>query len=131
MTSAPAQVTVHPPGTTIELRPGEALLDGLRRHGYSHRHGCRRGGCGQCKVDVLAGEVGYDVAIADSVLSPEEKQAGTALSCRAAARSALVVIALRNETLRCFFPWQHTTPQPPPARERDRPQSQPLPGIRR
>ena len=100
MTTAPALVTVHPPGTTIELRAGEALLDGLRRHGYSHRHGCRRGGCGQCKVDVLAGEVGYDVAIADSVLSPEEKQAdGAVVPGRGPVRSSRHRAEERNAAL--------------------------------
>ncbi|NMH96855.1 2Fe-2S iron-sulfur cluster-binding protein [Pseudonocardia acidicola] len=98
-------VTIHPSAVTIGLRPGEALLDGLRRHGYSHRHGCRRGGCGQCKVDVLTGEVGYDVVVADTVLTGEERATGTALSCRALARSGPITVALRNETLRCFFPW--------------------------
>jgi ferredoxin len=100
------EVTFHPPGTTIQLRPGEVLLDGLRRHGYSHRHGCSRGGCGQCKVDIMSGEVGYDATVAESVLTAEERAARTALSCRAVARSGPIVIGLRDETLRCFFPWQ-------------------------
>jgi ferredoxin len=104
------QVTFHPPGTTVHLRPGEILLDGLRRHGYSHRHGCRRGGCGQCKVDVVSGEVGYDATVAESVLSAGERAARTALSCRAVVQAGPIVIALRDETLRCFFPWHTTTP---------------------
>jgi ferredoxin len=103
------EVTVYPPGTAVRLRPGEALLDGLRRHGYTHRHGCRRGGCGQCKVDVVSGDVGYDVAVAESVLSAEERAARTTLSCRAVGRSGPIVIALRDETLRCFFPWPAAT----------------------
>ena len=103
------EVTFHPPGTTIELRPGEILLDGLRRHGYSHRHGCRRGGCGQCKVDVVSGEIGYEVAVAESVLTAEERAARTALSCRAVARSGPLVIGLRDEILRSFFPWNTPT----------------------
>jgi ferredoxin len=103
------EVTFHPPGTTIELGPGEVLLDGLRRHGYSHRHGCRRGGCGQCKVDIVSGEVGYEVAVAESVLTAEERAARTALSCRAVARSGPLVIGLRDEILRCFFPWNTPT----------------------
>jgi ferredoxin len=106
------EVTFCPPGTTIKLRPGEALLDGLRRHGYSHRHGCRRGGCGQCKIDVVSGEIGYDAAVAETVLTIDERAARTALSCRAQVRSGPIVIALRDETLRCFFPWHATTPTP-------------------
>jgi ferredoxin len=98
-------VTVEPSAVTVALRPGEALLDGLRRHGYSHRHGCRRGGCGQCKIDVLAGEIDYDAVVSDDVLPAAERAAGTALSCRAIARSGPITIALRDETLRCFFPW--------------------------
>jgi CDP-4-dehydro-6-deoxyglucose reductase len=99
------EVTVDPPGTTVRLHPGEVLLDGLRRHGYTHRHGCTRGGCGQCKVDVVSGEIGYDATVAESVLSGQDRAAGTALSCRAVARAGPIVIALRDETLRKFFPW--------------------------
>ena len=101
----PADVTIAPSAITVRLRPGETVLDGLRRHGYSHRHGCRRGGCGQCKVDVLTGDVGYDVAVSQATLPDEERAAGAALSCRAVVRAGPVTIALRDESLRCFLPW--------------------------
>ncbi|MTD54441.1 2Fe-2S iron-sulfur cluster-binding protein [Amycolatopsis pithecellobii] len=99
------EVTVNPSGTVLTVRPGEALLDGMRRNGYSHRHGCRRGGCGQCKLDLLSGEVEYESVVAESVLSAEDRAAGTALSCRALARRGPIVVALRDETIRRFAPW--------------------------
>jgi hypothetical protein len=49
------------------------------------------------------------VAVAESVLSAEERAARTTLSCRAVGRSGPIVIALRDETLRCFFPWPAAT----------------------
>jgi CDP-4-dehydro-6-deoxyglucose reductase len=104
----------------IDTRPHEPILDGLRRHGYSHRHGCRRGGCGQCKVDVVAGSVEYEASIDETVLTPRERACGTALSCRAIPQADHTVIRLRDEVLKCFLPWQlpaavpsNETPLPP------------------
>lgn len=98
-------VTFLPQRTQLDLRPHESILDGLRRHGYSHRFGCRRGGCGQCKIDIVEGAVVYEVTVADSVLSADERAEGRALSCRAVPATDRIVVQLRNELLRRFLPW--------------------------
>lgn len=76
-------VTIHPTGEVIYLEPDETVLSGLYKAGYAYTVGCRRGGCGICKVDCREGEFGYNRPIAASVISDEERTDGTCLSCRA------------------------------------------------
>lgn len=98
-------LTVLPEGVVIEGLEGEAMLDTIRRCGYKVRYGCRRGGCGRCKADLIEGKVAYGTLIAESVLSLEERAQGACLSCRAVPLSD-VVLALRNDDhLRAVSPW--------------------------
>ena len=87
----------------MELRDDETILDGLFRHGYAYRVGCRRGGCAICMVDLISGQVDYNRPVADKVLSQEDKAAGSCLSCRAVPRTD-VTITLREENLRTVNP---------------------------
>jgi CDP-4-dehydro-6-deoxyglucose reductase len=106
-TGAPSDevvVTVSPTGEQVAMRPGETILEGLYRSGYAYRIGCRRGGCAICKIDLLDGEVTYNRPVADTVLTEEEKAAGTCLSCRAVPEGSITV-ALREETLRRTNPF--------------------------
>jgi ferredoxin len=86
------------PDVTVELRDGETLLEGLYRDGYSYGVGCRRGGCGVCKVDLLVGAVRYPTTVSPDVLSDEERHNGTCLSCRAVPAGD-ITIALRADHL--------------------------------
>ncbi len=97
------RVTVLPDGVTVELKAGENILAALYREGYAYRTGCRRGGCGVCKVDLRSGEVSYDHVIAQTVFTEEERAGGTCLTCRAVP-SGDVTIELRDEHLRCTNP---------------------------
>lgn len=92
-------VSVKGTDHVAHLYAGETILGGLFRCGYATRVGCRRGGCGICKVDLLDGSVDYERPVAESVLSEEERAAGVCLPCRAIPRGD-VTIALRNENLR-------------------------------
>jgi ferredoxin len=96
-------VSVHPDGISVEARPGEGILAALNRSGYGYRVGCRRGGCGICKVDVLSGDVEYPVTVAETVLPPRDRAQGCALSCRAVPVHD-VTIRLRDDRLRCTSP---------------------------
>ena len=93
------RLTVESDGVTIDILEGETILEGLYRYGFAYRIGCRRGGCAICKVDLVDGEVTYNRTVADTVLSDEERAAGTCLSCRAVPVTD-VKIALREENLR-------------------------------
>ena len=97
-------VRVQPGGEVVPIRAGETILEGLYKAGYAYRIGCRRGGCGICKVDLLDGEVSYNRIVADSVLSEQERADGTCLSCRAVPCGE-ITIALRKEALRRTNPF--------------------------
>ena len=76
-------ITVHPTGEQVFVPAGETVLGGLYAAGYAYTVGCRRGGCGVCKVDLLEGRVTYNRPVADTVLTPAEKTDGVCLTCRA------------------------------------------------
>ncbi len=93
------RLSVQDEDASVECNPDETILEALHRSGYAYRTGCRRGGCGICKVDLVSGSVEYNRVVADTVLTEEERASGTCLSCRAVPTSD-TVIALRDENLR-------------------------------
>lgn len=99
------RVTVAETGVDVDLIEGETILAGLFRAGYAYRVGCRRGGCGICKVDLIEGEVCYPTTISDSVLTPEEKESGTCLSCRAVPVADTIINLRDDDKLRCVAPY--------------------------
>jgi uncharacterized 2Fe-2S/4Fe-4S cluster protein (DUF4445 family) len=77
-------VRIEPSGFEAHLDEGEPVLAGLFRCGYTVRQiGCRRGGCGICKIELVSGEVTYEKVVADTVLTAEEQRRGHCLTCRA------------------------------------------------
>jgi CDP-4-dehydro-6-deoxyglucose reductase len=96
--------TVDPTGEEIYLPDGETVLGSLYGAGYAYTIGCRRGGCGVCKVDLLEGEVSYDHPVADEVLTLEEREAGVCLTCRAVPEGDITV-RFRTGSLRLIQPW--------------------------
>lgn len=114
------KVTVLPDGVEVELRESETVLEGLYRSGYAYRTGCRRGGCGVCKVDLRAGSVTYNRTIAATVLTDDERASGTCLSCRAVPDGD-VVVELRDEHLRRTNPLLAFLPRPSSAPTPQRP----------
>ncbi len=83
---------IHVQGTEVDIQsyPGETMLDALKRTGNAIRVGCRRGGCAICKVEVVEGTYEYTRPIADKVLTEEEIEKGTCLTCRAIPTSDMV-----------------------------------------
>ena len=92
-------VTIHPTGEEIYLEPDETVLSGLYKAGYAYTVGCRRGGCGICKVDCREGEFEYNRPIAESVVTLEEREDGTCLSCRAVPEGD-ITIEMRDDNMR-------------------------------
>lgn len=68
-----------------------AAMEQLGRRGIPV--GCRNGGCGVCKVQVLDGEVATRVMSREHV-SAEEEARGIVLACRCFPRSDLALLAL-------------------------------------
>lgn len=100
-----AILRVLPADIELVVRDGEAILPAICRDGLTYRFGCRRGGCGICKADLVSGEVTYEKAVADSVLSPQERADGVVLTCRALLASDEVTIRMRPESkLRTSIP---------------------------
>jgi len=97
-------VTIQPSGEEIFLEPGETVLGGLFKAGYSYTVGCRRGGCAICKVDCRSGEFTYNRPIADTVLTEAELGDGTCLTCRAVPQTDLS-IEFRGESARVINPF--------------------------
>ncbi len=54
-------------------------------------NGCRGGGCGVCKIEVLSGAYDVDGVMSRAHVSAEEAAAGTVLACRISPKSDLVV----------------------------------------
>lgn len=71
--------------------PGEAILSALGRRGYSYKFGCRRGGCGVCKVHLVSGQVAYPKVVAESVLPESDRADGVCLTCRAVPVTDVVI----------------------------------------
>lgn len=95
-----ATVRVEPDDVMVAAKDGEYILSALNRAGYGYRTGCRRGGCGTCKADLLEGAVSYPVTVADSVLPREEIESGACLPCRAVPHGE-VVVRIRDDRIRC------------------------------
>lgn len=82
-------VTIENTGETYPCREEDNLLkamEHLRRKGIPV--GCRNGGCGVCKVQIVSGE--YAVRkMSRSVCSEEEEASDCVLACRAYPRGAV------------------------------------------
>jgi ferredoxin len=98
------EIVIMPDRERVIVRPDETVLAALGRTGLRYRIGCRRGGCGICKLHLLLGEVRYDRAIADSVLSDDERVEGLCLSCRAVPVTSVVIELQEGDKLRRVLP---------------------------
>lgn len=98
-------VAILPSGARFTARPAETVLSAAMRAGFRYRFGCRRGGCGICKVRLILGEVRYERPIASSVLSEEERAVGVCLSCRAVPITDIIVELQEGDGLRQASPF--------------------------
>ena len=84
----------------VEIQPGEPILGALCRRGYTYKFGCRRGGCGVCKVLLVSGQVAYPKAVAETVLPESDRHDGVCLSCRAVPITDVVIRLDAEDQLR-------------------------------
>ncbi|GAA1703495.1 2Fe-2S iron-sulfur cluster-binding protein [Propioniferax innocua] len=99
-------IRVEPNGVEIPAGEDDTIMGALNKHGYTFLVGCRRGGCGICKVQVLEGEIEHNRPIAESALNTEERGEGVCLGCRAVPQGD-VRIALLKSALRVTNPLLH------------------------
>ena len=93
-------LTISPYDVHVDVRDGETLLRAIVRKGYKYRYGCRRGGCGFCKVHLVIGEVAYERPIDSRVLTDDERVSGICLSCRAVPLTDVVIELQEGDRLR-------------------------------
>ena len=93
-------VTILPDEVHATADEDETLLRALGRAGLRYRVGCRRGGCGICKVRLVLGEVRYERPISTSVLTDDERVEGICLSCRAVPITNIVIELQEGDRLR-------------------------------
>jgi len=111
-----AEVTILPDGVHVVAHADETLLRALARAGLRYRVGCKRGGCGICKVQLKLGEVSYERPIAESVLSDDERVEGICLSCRAVPLTNIVIELQEGDRLRRVLGFAYPNPTKPPGR---------------
>ena len=117
-----AEVTILPDGVHVTTRDDETLLRALARAGLRYRVGCKRGGCGICKVQLKLGEVRYERPIAESVLSDDERVQGICLSCRAVPITNIAIQLQEGDRLRKVLGFAYpNSAQPPPGRSASNP----------
>ncbi len=75
--------------TSVDVRPGERLLDAILRARPDAPYSCRGGVCGTCRARVVEGEVEMDRNYA---LDPRERTAGFVLTCRSVPRTPAVTL---------------------------------------
>jgi propane monooxygenase reductase subunit len=73
-------IRVEPFGHTFDCGEDETILEAALRNRVYLRYGCKHGGCGTCKVQVVDGEV--DITASNYALPPGERDAGTILVCQ-------------------------------------------------
>jgi NAD(P)H-flavin reductase/ferredoxin len=75
------QIRILPFDRQIDCKPGQTLLAAILDQGRYLRYGCKNGGCGSCKVQLLDGEI--DQGGSSLALSSGERAEGYALLCTA------------------------------------------------
>jgi CDP-4-dehydro-6-deoxyglucose reductase len=83
-------ITLVPIGEVLPCAPGETVLGAILRSGARVFFGCTGGGCGVCKMRLIAGHLEYG-HYSVAVLSDAERREGFFLSCQAKPLSDLTV----------------------------------------
>lgn len=99
-------IVVEPNGVVVPANEGDTIMAALNKNGYTFLLGCRRGGCGICKVRVDDGGFEHNRPVAESALSAEEREEGVCLGCRAVPQSD-IRITLMKSALRVTNPLLH------------------------
>jgi ring-1,2-phenylacetyl-CoA epoxidase subunit PaaE len=87
--AATVTFTISGTQSTIELAPGESLLDGALQRRPDTPYACMGGACGTCRAKLIAGTVEMDQNFA---LGPAELDAGYVLTCQSHPTSPSVTI---------------------------------------
>jgi vanillate O-demethylase ferredoxin subunit len=75
----PFEVSVPRLGVTVQVQPGESMLEALERGGVDMMYDCRRGECGLCEVYI--GELDGEVDHRDVFYSERQKAPNAKMCC--------------------------------------------------
>jgi ferredoxin len=99
------QVVMADSGTAFRCRPGQSVLEAMAAGGARCIPvGCRGGGCGVCRVQVMTGS--YRLGrMSAAVISADEARGGLVLACQLYPLSDLRIVRVprvspRHETIR-------------------------------
>lgn len=101
-------ITLLDTGESFDCTPGESVLHGLARMGKRGIPvGCRGGGCGICKIEVVSGDYRSKV-MSRAHVSAEEEARGQVLACRICAEGDLEVkvIGKMQKAVKRTLDWQ-------------------------
>ncbi len=77
---------------TFACRDGTTVFHALvHKKAGGMINGCRGGGCGVCKIEVLSGDYDVSGVMSRAHVSAEDAAAGTVLACRISPKSDLVI----------------------------------------
>jgi ferredoxin len=85
----PWRLTVEPDGITVNVRPGQSLLEAALATGLDLPRSCRNGTCRACRAERVDGQVRYRVEWPG--LTREERAEGWTLPCVAEPASDVVL----------------------------------------
>lgn len=84
------QVHIKPSELTIEVRPGETVLEAAIRQNVEFPYSCRSAICSTCRGRVISGKITYNDEEIYGI-DEEEQQQGYALFCSAIPQSDLII----------------------------------------
>jgi len=117
-----------PVGESMPVREDETILGAMIHAGFLYRFGCKRGGCGVCKIHLVVGEVRYERPIAPTVLTDTERALGVCVSCRAVPITDVVIELQEGDRLILASPLLRESAKRAVAREK--PAARDKPGAR-
>lgn len=86
----PQKITLSPSNAEFHTQGDEPILDAALREGIQLPYGCRGGGCGACKTQLIEGEIVYGDTEPEALTEKEIEQ-GWILCCQARAKTDLVL----------------------------------------
>jgi len=87
----------------ISVADDRTILQAALEHGIAYPNGCRSGRCGSCKSRLIEGEVDL-LPHTPFALTPEEREMGLILACRAQPKTGATVAWLGREEDRADHP---------------------------
>lgn len=91
------QLLIEPLGVTVEVAPGQTLLDAALRQGIYLPHACCHGLCGTCKVQVCDGEVEHGEANPFALMDFERDEGKTLACCATLTSDATIEADIDDE----------------------------------